>query len=124
MPLQKPSVRVSWRGEESLEQILTAMENGERILVTLPAGFHHAVTARLSGGSPITGRVEATSAAALDSLALIQGLQELALLRGPAERTGMAVLVRTPPPQIVLYPEPMDDEGAGHASRTAAAMAV
>ena len=123
MPLQKPSVRVSWRGEESLEQILAAMENGERILVTLPAGFHHAVTARLSEGS-ITGRIEATSVAALDSLALIQGLQELALLRGPAERAGMAVLVRTPPPQIVLYPEPTDDEGAGHARRTAAAMVV
>ena len=105
MPMQKPRARLRWRGKESVQEILSSFDKRDRVLLILPAGFHHALTVRLNAEGAMRGSVDITSDdTALERLAHIRGLRELTQLCEPLARAGMAVRVRTPPPQILFFP--------------------
>jgi len=106
MPTQKPRLRLVWRGEKTVQEIIDRLHDGERILLVLPAGFHHAVSVHLAVNGEDHGATDvAFDDAALDRIARIKGLRELSKLREPLAHAGMAVRVRTPPPQILFFPK-------------------
>jgi hypothetical protein len=105
MPMHKPRARLTWRGKDTVREILSRLHKRERTLVTLPAGFHHALTVSVSGNGEVYGPVDAAlDDAAFDRLVRIRGLRELAELREPLAGAGMDVRVCTPPPRIRLVP--------------------
>jgi hypothetical protein len=105
MPMHKPRTRLTWRGKDTVEEILSRLDKRERTLVVLPAGFHHAVSVSVSGDREVHGPVDvALDDAAFDRLVRIRGLRDLAKLREPLARAGMDVRVCTPPPRLRLVP--------------------
>lgn len=97
-------IRLSWRGLESVDEILRKLAKPKPVMLTLPRSFHHVLCARLrdhaklhdmldiSGDSDLLGRV-----------AEIDGLHELAQLCKPVQFAGAAVWLRSPPPQVHLF---------------------
>ena len=105
MPTQKPRSRLMWRGKKTVEEIIDRLHNRERILLVLPAGFHHAVSVHLAADGEAHGPIDvAFDDAALERIARIKGLRELSKLRQPLARAGMGVRVHTPSPQILFFP--------------------
>jgi hypothetical protein len=105
MPTEKPRSRLVWRGKKTVEEIVERLHRRERILLVLPAGFHHAVSVHLVGEGETHGGLNvAHGEAAFARIARIKGLRELSELREPLTRAGMSALVRTPPPQILFFP--------------------
>ena len=49
MPTEKPRSRLVWRGRKTVQEIVNRLHERERILLVLPAGFHHAVSVHLVG---------------------------------------------------------------------------
>ena len=105
MPMEKPRVRLIWRGKETIREILRRLHEGHRVRVALPAGFHHTVCVQLAGDPRVDGPLDRViDDAAFERLVRIHGLCELADLREPLARANIGVRVRTPPPQIILFP--------------------
>jgi hypothetical protein len=105
MPTEKPRSRLVWRGKKTVQEIVNRLHERERILLVLPAGFHHAVSVHLFGDGEMHDRADnAPGDAALERIARIKGLRELSALREPLARAGMTARVRTPPPQILFFP--------------------
>jgi hypothetical protein len=105
MPTAKPRSRLVWRGTKTVQEIVNRLHERERILLVLPAGFHHAVSVHLVGDGETHGPANvACGDAAVERIARIKGLRELLELREPLARAGMSALVRTPPPQILFFP--------------------
>ena len=105
MPIEKPQARLIWRGKETVLEILSRLHEGHRVRVALPAGFHHTVCVQLAGDARVDGPLDRViDVAAFERLVQIRGLREFADLRDPLARADIGVRVRTPPPQIILFP--------------------
>src|SRR5690242_11310891 len=101
MPRQKIRVRLRWKGAESLPEILSRLRARERVLLVLPAGFHHALSVAASGHDAMHAPLDIEiDEAAFERLVRLAGLRELAELRAPLAANGMTMRARTPPPQI------------------------
>jgi hypothetical protein len=106
MPTQKVRARLRWKGKESVQEILARLDDRERMLLLLPAGFHHTVSVAVSGDRELHGPVDvALDNAAFQRLVRIRGLRALAELREPLADAAMDVRLRTPPPQILIIPQ-------------------
>jgi hypothetical protein len=105
MPSEKPRSRLVWRGTKTVQEIIDRLHERKRILLVLPAGFHHAVSVHLVGDDETHGLADtAYGGAAFERIARIKGLRELSELREPLARAAMSARVRTPPPQILFFP--------------------
>jgi hypothetical protein len=103
--MEKPRVRLTWKGHETVREIVSRLHERRRVLVALPAGFHHTVRVHLRDDHGMHGPVDMVlDEAAFERLAGIRGLAELAGLREPLARAGIGVQVRTPPPHILFFP--------------------
>ena len=105
MPMKKVRARLRWKGSESVPEILSRLDERERVLLILPSGFHHAVSSSVGSEDALHGPLDvALNDAAFERLVRIRGLSALAGLREPLARSGTSVRVRTPPPQILFVP--------------------
>jgi hypothetical protein len=121
MPTEKPRSRLVWRGNKTVEEIVNRLRERERILLVLPAGFHHAMSVHL-GREETHGSADiAYGDAALARIARVKGLRELSELREPLARAEMDVRVRTPPPQILFFPRDTATWSRTHHRRHSAA---
>jgi hypothetical protein len=123
MPTHKARARLRWRGAETVAEIEKRLNRGEPTVVLLPPGLHHALSVRLRADHAAHGLDNVTlEGEGFDRLTRIRGLRELGALREPLKRAGMAVLVRTPPPQLcfVAPTTPRKRPAHHHWNRTAA----
>jgi hypothetical protein len=105
MPMHKARARLRWRGAETVREIAKRATRGERALVLLAPGFHHALCVRSGAAAAAHGVVDVTlDAEAFARLARIRGLRDLEKLREPLERGSLSVHLRTPPPQLLFVP--------------------
>jgi hypothetical protein len=94
-----------WKGAESLPEILRRLRARERVLLNLPAGFHHALSVAASRHDAPSAPLDVgLDEAGFERLVRIAGLRELAELRAPLAANGMTMRIRTPPPQILFLP--------------------
>lgn len=105
MAREKIRVRLHWKGAESLPEILRRLRARERVLLILPAGFHHALSVAASQDDVLRAPLDiGLDEAGFERLVRIAGLRELAELRAPLAANGMTMRIRTPPPQILFLP--------------------
>jgi hypothetical protein len=94
-----------WKGAESLPEILRRLRARERVLLILPAGFHHALSVAASRQDALSAPLDVgLDEAGFERLVRIAGLRELAELRAPLAANAMTMRIRTPPPQILFLP--------------------
>jgi hypothetical protein len=105
MPTRKIRTRLRWSGRDTVQEILRRLPAREHMVLTLPPGFHHAVTVAAGPDSAMRLLVDvALDDAALTRLTRIRGLRELALLRDALAQTDTGLRLRTPPPRILFVP--------------------
>jgi hypothetical protein len=104
MPIQKPGVRLHWKGFESVPRVVAQLSRRRAITLSLPGNFHHALTVRFSPKARLHGMLDITGGfELLEKLAGIAGLHDFADLAGPVAAAGAKVRIRSPAPQVHLF---------------------
>jgi len=104
-----------WRGAETVAAAKSALARGAAVKLQLPAGYRHAVCARL--GSRAAAQAAETldvagGAELLARIADIGGLEGVAELAAPAAHTRARVRVVSPSPTIAIVCERSAERGA------------
>lgn len=99
----KRGLIVPWKGFATIPKVAARLARRSAITLSLPAGFHHAVSVRLCPATcranlDVTGGVEL-----LEKLAQVAGLREFADLAGPVAAAGARVRIQSPAPQVHLF---------------------
>ena len=115
MPVRKP-IPLSWRGPESIAEIVSRLAKRKPVMLSLPRNFHHVLTVRLCNYARVHGTLDITGGSdLLERLGEIAGLDELTRLCEPVRFAGASVRLRSPPPQVHLFFPAEGGRRAGHA---------
>jgi hypothetical protein len=110
-----------WEGTASVRAAREAIDNGQRVEISLPQGTHHALFRHLNPEAA-RGMPESLDAEGgpemLPQIATVAGLQEVRKLERPARRSRYRVRLSSPDPLLVLTPPPVA-QAAASARRTA-----
>lgn len=103
----KEAASLTWRGQETVQIAGDCVARGEPVVLRLPAEYHHALFVKLRPDAP-RGTPEELDLqdgpGLLATIASIRGLEALAALVDPVSRAQVAVLIRSPDPEIGLLP--------------------
>lgn len=102
---EKPDVQLIWEGQPTLRALFELVQARVNFELQLPADFHFALFRHLfpnaASGEP--EQVDVSGAAELfDTVAEIQGLQELAALVAPVAAAQARVRIQSPGPGILV----------------------
>lgn len=104
-------VKIDWKGGKTAAAARTAIDRRLNIELSLPANYHHALSAQLYPTSepPQPAIIDVTGGAELlFEIASINGLIEIAGLAQAASETGARVQILSPSPKIAIT-FPMSD---------------
>lgn len=104
---KEPSIKLTWRGHETVESIPTLLDETEQIEFILPPNYNHALFHRLHPHAPqveledidISGGPEL-----LEEIATINGLEEFIALTGMLTAAQAAVRIASSPKVVITLP--------------------
>lgn len=97
------SCHISWNGSQTIPQVAANLFKRQRTVLSLPIGYHPAVSARLYPTSRVRKSVDRIGdARLLARIAEIEGLEELARLVTTMQMVGARLRLRSPAPHLVF----------------------
>jgi hypothetical protein len=104
---KEPLIKLPWRGRETIESIPLLLEGAQRIEITLPSNYNHALFETLHPGEPPAQLEEIDAAGGpelLAHIAAVSGLEEFRLLTGPLTAARARVRVSSPAKVFIILP--------------------
>ena len=97
------SCHISWNGSQTIPQVAANLFKRQRTVLSLPIGYHPAVSARLYPTARVRKSVDRIGdAKLLARIAEIEGLEELARLVTTMQMVGARLRLRSPAPHLVF----------------------
>ena len=104
---KEPLIKLPWRGRETIESIPLLLEGAQRIEITLPSNYNHALFETLHPGEPPAQLEEIDAAGGpelLAHIAAVSGLEEFSVLTGPLTAARARVQVLSPAKVFIILP--------------------
>lgn len=105
------SLKLIWRGAETVDAVRQAIDADRHVEITLPANFHHALYKHLHPREPGAGAETLNmsgGAELLEAMASLTGLEELAKLVRPLQRRRYRTHLGDPAFLTLAPPAPSD----------------
>jgi hypothetical protein len=96
---KEANLNLMWRGEETIQEAVAAVDAGRPVSVILPENFHHALYGRLRPGddrSHVETLDVSGGAEILEAMAGVAGLEQLRALAQPVRARGYRVRLGDP----------------------------
>jgi hypothetical protein len=104
---KEPLIKLPWHGHETIASIPALLDKGQRIEITLPANYNHALFRVLHPDEP-TAQLEEIDASGgpelLADIATVTGLEEFAALTQALAAAHATVQVVSPPKVLITLP--------------------
>ena len=104
---KEPLIKLPWRGRETIESVPPLLEGAQRIEITLPSNYNHALFETLHPGEPPAQLEEIEAAGGpemLAHIAAVSGLEEFSLLTEPLTAACARVQVSSPAKVFIILP--------------------
>ena len=104
---KEPLVKLTWRGRETVESVLSLLERADQIEIDLTPSYNHSLFCLFHPDAPPAQleNIKASGGAELlQGIAGIKGLEETQTLIAPLSACGAAVQVLSPPKIILTRP--------------------
>lgn len=103
-----PSIKLTWRGHETIESIPALLDHARKLEITLPSNYNHSLFIALHRDEP-AAQLEEISASGgpelMARIATVSGLEEFAALTRPLSAARATVQVESPPKVIITPPD-------------------
>lgn len=102
---ETPVSRLRWSEFESTEQVEALLGRYRHVEIQLPPDFHHVLFSRFQPGAELAGQEQldiSGDGSLIDTLAGVNGLEDLALLKKVVAETGATVHIVSPVPLVIL----------------------
>lgn len=104
---KEPLIKLTWRGRETIESIPSLLEQAQRIEISLPSNYNHALFETLHSGEP-PAQLEDIEASGgpelLSRIAAVSGLEEFNSLTTPLAAANAKIRVLSPAKIFVMLP--------------------
>lgn len=105
---KEPLIKLPWRGRETIESIPSLLEQAQRIEITLPSSYNHALFELLHPSEP-PAQLEEIGASGgpelLTRIAAVSGLEEFTSLTEVLTAVGARVQVLSPAKIFFVLPD-------------------
>lgn len=104
---KEPLIKLPWRGRETIESIPPLLEGAQRIEITLPSNYNHALFSVLHPGEPPAQLEEIGATGGPELMAdigTVSGLEEFASLTEALAAANARVQVLSPAKIFILLP--------------------
>lgn len=104
---KEPITHLTWRGQETIENVMSLMDRSTRIEIELPANYNHAMFSLLYPGQTTSPVENVDCTAGPDLLAKISslaGLEKLGELENSLSSARATIRIISPPRLIITFP--------------------